>query len=88
MKNNIRYEIEDNQLRIGDAFLNFDFPIQQVIEISGMLIVRLDIPSKTIYNENVFGISLEERKIKWRIMKRKYSDTQGLSSLTGVAYIL
>ena len=61
----------DHKLRIIDRF---DFPIGEFIEIADMLIVRLDKPVDIVYNENVFGVSLIEKKITWRIAKRKYSN--------------
>ncbi|MEO8820888.1 MAG: hypothetical protein ABI374_08615 [Ginsengibacter sp.] len=73
MNRNSRYTILENQLIIGDSVLKFDFPIKEFVEISDMLIVRLEIPPKIISNENVFGISLIEKKIKWRIAKLKYA---------------
>ena len=73
MNQNSRYTILDNQLIIGDNALKFDFPIKKFVEISDMLVVGLEIPPKIICNENVFGISLIEKKIKWRIGKLKYS---------------
>ena len=84
MENNIRYELEANQVKIEGAFLNFDFPIKQVVEISGILIVRLDIPPKKIYNENVFGVSISDAKIKWQIAKLNY-DTGVDCPFTNVA---
>jgi|GEM_PF-3348868 len=73
-QSNNRYTIEGNQLKIGDSVLEFKFPIVQSLEISGMLILRLEVPIKTIYNENVFGVSMVEKKIKWQIDKRRYSN--------------
>ncbi|HEY2650186.1 MAG TPA: hypothetical protein VGI38_13400 [Puia sp.] len=32
----------------------------------------MDIPTKTIYNENVFGVSLDGKRIIWQIAKRTY----------------
>jgi len=49
--------------------LEFEFPIAQVVEKLGMLIVRIESTFRTIYNENVFGVSLSERRVKWRIAK-------------------
>jgi hypothetical protein len=70
---NNKYAVNGNQLVIQGSAITFDFPIIQVIEVSGMLIVRLEKPFRTIYNENVFGVSLTEKKIKWQIAKLKYT---------------
>jgi len=72
-----RYTIKWNQLLIGDTVITFDFPIVQVVEMSGMLVVRLEQPFRTIYNENVFAVSLAERKVKWQIAKLKYTTGEG-----------
>ncbi len=69
---NSKYTVKDHQLVIGDAIITFDFPIVQVVEVSGMLIVRLEKPFRTIYNENIFGVGLAERKVQWQIAKLKY----------------
>ena len=69
---NSKYHIQENKLIIGDSEIIFDFPIKDSIEIGDMLIVYLDLYDKVIpLDENVFGVSLAERKIKWQIEKRK-----------------
>ena len=70
---NNTYTLKGSQLLIGDIAIAFDFPIVQVVEVSGMLIVRIEKPFRTIYNENVFGVSLAEKKISWQIAKLKYA---------------
>lgn len=70
---NNTYTLQGNQLIIGDTAITFDFPIAQVIEMKGMFIVRLDNPINAVYNENVFGVSTTEKKIKWQIEKREYN---------------
>jgi hypothetical protein len=65
-----KYRVKDNKLIVGDCLILFDFPIKDVVEISEMLIVRVESPMGKIYNENVFGVSLSEKKIKWQIEKR------------------
>lgn len=70
---NSKYTVKGNQLIIEDAVIPFDFPIAQIIEMSDMLIVRLDKPIDVVYNENVFGVSIAEKKIKWQIEKREYN---------------
>jgi hypothetical protein len=73
LNKNSRYTIQGNQLTIGDNLIKFDFPIKEFVEISDMLIMRLEIPLNKVSNENVFGVSLIEKKIKWRVAKLKYS---------------
>jgi hypothetical protein len=68
-----RYSIKENRVMVGDNEMPFNFSIEQAIEVEDMLIVRLEIPITKVYNENVFGISLAEKKIKWQIEKREYN---------------
>jgi hypothetical protein len=37
-----------------------------------MLIIRLESPRDVVFNENVFGVNLEEKKIKWQIANLRY----------------
>ena len=70
---NNKYYIEQNELIIDNNRIIFDFPINEVIEIGDMLIVYLDLYNEVIpLEENVFGVSLLEKEIKWQIGKRKY----------------
>jgi hypothetical protein len=75
-QSNSKYTVHGKQLIIDDSEIPFDFPIAQVIEVEGMLIVRLEIPVTVIYNENVFGVGVAEKKVKWQIEKKKYSNEQ------------
>lgn len=61
---NNKYTVKGNQIVVGGTSITFEFPVVQVVEVSGMLIVRLEKPFRTIYNENVFGVSLTEKKVK------------------------
>jgi hypothetical protein len=84
------YRVEENKLIIGDSEITFDFPIQDFIEIGNMLIVYLDFYDKVIpLEENVFGVELSEKKIKWQIEKRKYP-SRGYSQMkcpfTGISF--
>lgn len=76
MDQSSRYTVKGNQVIIEDVAMPFDFPIAKVIEMEGILIVRLDKPINVVYNENVFGVSIAEKKVKWQIEKRKYSHEQ------------
>ncbi len=66
------YTIKENSLIIDNTVIKFQFPIAEVISILNMLIVRLESPIGIIFNENVFGISLSEKTIKWQIKKRHF----------------
>ena len=77
-----RYYIQKNRLIIDDVNeIIFDYPIRESIEIGDMLIVYISFYDKvTPLEENVFGVSLKERKVKWQIEKRKYP-TGGYSKM-------
>jgi hypothetical protein len=67
-----RYIVNGNKLIIGYTEIVFDFPIKSYTEIQGMLIILLAIPIDVEYNENVFGVDIFSREIKWQIEKRQY----------------
>jgi hypothetical protein len=67
-----KYSTFENILTIGDCQLPFKYQINEILEVPNMLIVRLESPRGVVFNENVFGISLAEKKIKWQIAKLKY----------------
>src|SRR5690349_11302655 len=71
MKENVVYQLNRNVIIIGDTKIAFDYRIDSIVEISEMLIIRLEHSPNKIFNENVFGISLKEKTIKWQISKRK-----------------
>ena len=67
------YKIELNILKIDDKEIVFDYPIREHLEIGGMLIIHLDFFDKVIpIDNNIFGVSIVDKKIKWQIEKRKY----------------
>ena len=70
----MHYTINERELSIGGNKLSFDYPIDDILGISEMLIIRLEPSSGIIYNENVFGVSLIEKNIKWQITKMKYHE--------------
>lgn len=72
MSENNKYKIQDNKLIIGGCELVFDYQINEVLEIADMIIVRIKSPIGVIFNENVFGVSLTEMRVKWQVDKLKY----------------
>jgi hypothetical protein len=68
------FNIEKNILFIGNQSLHFDFPVKQYLVVNNILVLLLDVPSGKIFNENVFGIDLESKKIIWQIqeMRNRY----------------
>lgn len=73
MTDNMNYWINESEIILEESKLKFEYPIAEVLEISTMLIIRLKTFENVIFNENVFGVSLVEKKIKWQIDKRKYN---------------
>jgi hypothetical protein len=71
-QNSGEYTIQENILRIGDAPIVFEDNIKEVQEISGMLVLLTIKRDGYFPAENVFGVSLSEKKIKWRIANLKY----------------
>ena len=52
--------------------INFEYNIKEILEVGEMLILLMIKEDGYFPAENVFGVSLPEKKIKWRIAKLKY----------------
>lgn len=64
------FEILGKRLRISEsATLEFDYSISEVVELSDMLIVLLEVPATESMMENVFGVS-KAGHIVWQIEPR------------------
>ena len=61
---------------IGDKILSFDFPIKEHLLIDGVLVILLETPSRVVLNENVYGIDVDSKQVKWQIQKQEYTDTE------------
>lgn len=71
--NDYNFSAENKEIVFDDrSIIKFDYPIKQHIIIYSTVILRLEIPSKIIFNENVFGVNFEKKKIVWQIEKIKY----------------
>jgi len=70
--NNKKYIVLKNSIRIEDADIVFEDDIKEVIEVSDMLILLMVKEDGYFPSENVFGVNLMEKAIKWRIAKLKY----------------
>src|ERR1700676_573449 len=66
------YRFQENKLILNDTEIIFDYPIKDFLEIGNMLIVLLAIPVDKEYNENVFGVNLIDKQIKWQVSKLQY----------------
>lgn len=71
-QNRLAYIANGNTLRVEDVQIVFGDNIKDVLEISGMLILLTIKRDGYFPSENVFGVSLSEKKIKWQIAKLNY----------------
>src|ERR1700730_15926842 len=71
-QNNNTYSVKENLLAIGGQEIPFKYKIDDVLSVADMLIIFLESPRETVFNENVFGVSLLEKKVKWQIAKLRY----------------
>lgn len=55
MSESKKYSIQENKILFNNSTINFDFPIQQSIEIDDMLIVRIDIKIKLSLLKKMFS---------------------------------
>ena len=85
------YSIDNCNLKINNGVINFLFPIKKVIRMGDALVVLIKPPLKTIYNENVFGVSLKKAKIIWQIKKQltqeascKYTEIKAYDKTVGL----
>ncbi len=67
-----KYSYEGCLLQLkGRRQLQFDYPIGEVLEFGEVIVVRLEVPVGTVYNENVFGVSCDG-KVVWQVEKREW----------------
>ena len=66
------YQTRKNVLTIGNDEIPFNYQINEVLEVFNMVIVRLESPKDTVFNENVFGVSRTEKKIIWQVPNLDY----------------
>ncbi len=79
------FKVGGKQLRISeDATLEFDYPISEVVEVSDMLIVLLEVPAKESMMENVFGVS-RAGHIVWQIEPRPDLMPNPVDCYTGIS---
>ena len=67
--------MQNNKIEFDNGkVLNFDFPIMKTFIHNDLVIVLLNIPPKTIFNENVYGIN-KDGELLWQIGKTE-KDTE------------
>jgi hypothetical protein len=72
MNKNNKFTVQENILKIGDNEIVFKDKIKDIIEISNMLILLMLHHDGSFFNENVLGVCLLEKKIKWQIAQLDY----------------
>lgn len=78
------FKVSGRQLQISeDATLEFDYPISEVVDVSDMLIVLLEVPAKESMMENVFGVS-KAGHIVWQIEPRPDLMADPVNCYTGI----
>ena len=71
----MQYHTSGNQLILENGItVEFALPIRQAIDVSGIMIVALDVPPHETMNENVFGVS-SEGKVLWQIERIPQTST-------------
>ncbi len=76
MAKNQRVRVQGNEVvLLGEneieKLVSFPYPVAQVLEFSSAAIVRLEPPTKSCFNENVYGVSYGG-EILWRIEPREH----------------
>ena len=65
--NRTSYRVKKNRIEFdARSTLRFKYPIAELIEFDDVIVVRLEIPARAKYNENVFGIS-ENGDLLWQV---------------------
>jgi hypothetical protein len=67
-----QYVVEENQIRfLNGRSVTLDHPITRAIDYGDIVVVKVEIPYKVIYNENIFGIS-KTGDVLWQVPKIGY----------------
>jgi outer membrane protein assembly factor BamB len=70
------FHVEDGTLVIGDRKIDFLLPVAEAIVVGDEIIVRVEPPSGTVFNRNVFALTKQGTKL-WQIQESPhgtYSD--------------
>jgi hypothetical protein len=78
------WTIEGKQVRLPNGTtVMFEFGIQEIVEVDGVLVVIVEIPPNRTMTENVFGISTEG-KLLWQIERTAANSTDPTNMYTGI----
>lgn len=67
----MRVRIYKKKILLDDKEAEFEFNIKDYLIIKDKVIIRLEIPTSTIFNENVFALN-KDAKIHWQVPERSY----------------
>jgi hypothetical protein len=72
----MNYIVKSNNILFENGYsLDFEYPIKDTLLISNIIIILIDPPFDTVYNQNIFAISLSGDFL-WRIGNVKlYNDS-------------
>ena len=69
------YSIHGNAIQLSSGQrLSFDYPIAQTENAGEIIVIRLDVPRGSKYNENVFGVS-SQGELLWQVQEKKYTES-------------
>lgn len=64
--NAVEFRIEGEKLFVGGKLVELPYTVGDVLEFSGLLVVRVEPPAGVIFNRNVFAIS-SVGEVVWKI---------------------
>ncbi len=72
----MNYEIDGNRLLVSQADgslkeASFNWPIAQVLEADGILIVRIEPKTGSCDNQNVFGVGADA-SVQWQVAQQEH----------------
>lgn len=63
--------LTNGNIKMNGKTLSFKFDIAEYIELKGVVVVRLKIPTDVVFNENIFGVDTDG-KIIWQIARKEF----------------
>ena len=60
------FVVKDGSLFIGDRRLELPYPVEDVVECKGVIVVRIEPPAGVIFNRNVFAFTAQGDSL-WQI---------------------
>ncbi len=75
--------IENGQLIITGKQVPFQYPIAEMLNFPEVIVVRLEVPPRSRFNENIFGVGYDG-KVLWQIVPQQHIRED--SPYTGINY--